>query len=40
MPPGHPEGENLWAGAFRLTVNEKYGIFDSFRVSFGHEKTP
>ena len=23
MPPGYPGGENLWAGDFRLTVEEK-----------------
>lgn len=34
-PPGYPGGENLWAAVFRLIVEEKHGIFNSFQGSFG-----
>ena len=30
MPPGYPGGENLWAAAFRLIVEEKTWDFDFF----------
>lgn len=30
MPPGYPEGENLWAMGFRLTVDKKAWDFDFF----------
>lgn len=30
VPPGHPGGENLWAVAFRVIVDEKRSIFAPF----------
>lgn len=34
MPPGYLGGENLWAAAFRLTVDEKTWDFRLLSVEF------
>lgn len=34
MPPGHSGGENLWAAAFRLIVEEKTWDFLLLSVQF------
>ena len=34
MPPGYPEGENLWAVAFWLTVEGKTWDFRLLSVQF------
>lgn len=34
MPPGYPVGENLWAAAFRLIVEEKTRDFLLLSVQF------
>ena len=34
MPPGYPVGENLWAVAFRLIVEEKTWDFLLLSVQF------